>query len=205
MEYALESLSWQSCYKLLSGAVVPRPIGWVSTLDEAGRPNLAPFSFFTVVCAAPPTVLFCPMVRGSDGARKDTLRNVRATGEFVVNIVTETLLERMNLTSAELPAGESEFAFAGLTPIPSAVVRPLRVAESPIHLECRVQQVIEISDQPGGGSIVIGEVVHLHVDDALLAAEDKIDPQALHAVGRLGGPWYCRAEAEIPLKRPSLE
>ncbi|GAB4534280.1 MAG: hypothetical protein Fur0018_24110 [Anaerolineales bacterium] len=203
MEYALDALSWQQRYKLLSGAVVPRPIGWISTLDEAGRPNLAPFSFFTVVCAEPPTVLFCPMIRSRDAARKDTLNNVRTTAEFVVNIVTESLLERMNQTSAEVPPGESEFALAGLTPAPSRVVRPPRVAESPIHLECRVRQVLEISDQPGGGSIVIGTVRHLHVDDALLAAEDKIDPQALHAIGRLGGPWYCRTCEQIHLKRPS--
>ena len=139
---------------------MPRAIGWVSTVDETGEPNLAPFSFFTAAGANPPHVLFCPMIRSTDGQQKDTLHNVRATGEFVVNIVTEALGPAMNITSTEFPAEVNEFAAAGLTPVPSSVVRPPRVGESPIHFECRLTQIVDLGDQPGAASVVIGEVVH---------------------------------------------
>ncbi len=131
MEISPSTLPWQSLYKLMIGSIVPRAIGWVSTVDEAGEPNLAPFSFFTAAGANPPHVLFCPMIRSTDGQPKDTLHNVRTTGEFVVNIVTEALGPQMNLTSTEFPAEVNEFAAAGLTPVPSSVVRPPRVGESP--------------------------------------------------------------------------
>ena len=124
MEIAPENLPWQSVYNILVGSVVPRPIGWISTVDSAGRPNLAPFSFFNAVCPNPPHVLFCPNVRITDRQTKDSLHNARATGEFVVNIVTEDLAEAMNLTSAELPVEVNEFEFGGLSTSPSKTVRP---------------------------------------------------------------------------------
>ncbi|MDX1991819.1 MAG: flavin reductase family protein [bacterium] len=195
-------LPHQSTYKLLTGSILPRPIGWISTIDEAGRYNLAPFSFFNVVCPQPPTILFCPSFRNTDGSPKDTLRNVRATGEFVANIVTEPLAEAMNLSSAELPPDIDEFAYAGLTPVPATVVRAPRVAESPVHFECRVHQIIDISDQPGGGSIVIGRVVLIHVRDDVLTGEDKIDLAALKPIGRLAGTGYCRVTDLFDLTRP---
>jgi flavin reductase (DIM6/NTAB) family NADH-FMN oxidoreductase RutF len=202
METFPESLPWRSVYKLLIGSVVPRPIGWISTLGPDGSPNLAPFSFFNVVCPNPPHVMFCPEVRSSDGALKDTLRNVRANGEFVVNIVTRELAEAMNLTSQELPPEVDEFAVANLIASPSLVVRPPRVAQSPIHFECRVAQIIELGSGPGGGSLVLGRVVHLHVDESVLIGTDKIDLEKLKPIGRLAGSGYCQVSETFTMDRP---
>lgn len=202
MEISPQSLPWNSVYKLLIGSIVPRPIGWVSTLDPDGQPNLAPFSFFNAVCSNPPTLLFCPTVRGTDSAQKDTLNNVRRTGEFVVNIVTEELAAAMNETSTELPPEVNEYVVARLLTEPSAVVRPPRVAASPIHFECKVSHLIDISFQPGGGSVVIGEIVHIHVRDDLLIGDDKIDLEKLKPIGRLAGPNYCHINSVFQMVRP---
>jgi flavin reductase (DIM6/NTAB) family NADH-FMN oxidoreductase RutF len=187
------------------GSILPRPIGWISSISPDGLPNLAPFSFFNAVCPNPPHVLFCPEIRGTDGGEKDTLRNVRATGEFVVNIVTEATAEAMNLTSTEFPPEVDEFAAAGLTPAPSLKVRPLRVAESPIHYECVVAQIIDLSSEPGGGSIVIGRVIHLHVRNDLLIGDDKIDIARLQPIGRLAGSSYCHNTDLFTMTRPSSQ
>jgi flavin reductase (DIM6/NTAB) family NADH-FMN oxidoreductase RutF len=202
MEIDPETLPHQSIYKILTGSVLPRPIGWISSVDADGHPNLAPFSFFNVVCSNPPTVLFCPLIRGIDGRKKDTLNNVRATNEFVVNIVTEQLLPAMNASSVEAPPGFNEFEFAGLTLSNSTVVKPPRVAESPIHFECKVREIIEINDAPGGGSIVIGTIVHIHVDESVLLGPDKINLSVLHPVGRLAGGAYSRVTDILELERP---
>jgi flavin reductase (DIM6/NTAB) family NADH-FMN oxidoreductase RutF len=202
MEIDPVSLPWNSVYKILIGSVLPRPIGWISSVDPAGRANLAPFSFFNVVCANPPHVLFCPMIRGTDRNPKDTLLNVRATGEFVVNIVTEELAEAMNLTSTELPAEIDEFEISGLTPQPSATVKPPRVAESPVHFECRVATILDFGDQPGSGSVVIGRVIHIHVREDVLLENDKIDPDKLKPIGRLAGSGYCRVTDSFQMARP---
>jgi flavin reductase (DIM6/NTAB) family NADH-FMN oxidoreductase RutF len=202
MEIDPLSLPWKSVYKILIGSVVPRPIGWISSIDSDGCPNLAPFSFFNVVCANPPHVLFCPMIRGTDQKPKDTLRNVRATGEFVVNIVTEALAEAMNLTSTELPAEINEFELSGLTPQPSVAVNPPRVAESPLHFECKVATILDIGDEPGSGSVVIGRVIHIHVHQDLLIGEDKIDLEKLRPIGRLAGSGYCRVTDLFQMARP---
>jgi flavin reductase (DIM6/NTAB) family NADH-FMN oxidoreductase RutF len=202
METSARDLPWQSVYKIMIGSIVPRPIGWVSTVDEQGRANLAPFSFFNAVCGNPPTVLFCPDIRSTDRASKDTLRNARSNGEFVLNIVTLALAENMNQTSAELPAEIDEFVFAGLEKSASVAVKPPRVAKSPVHFECIVKQIIEIGDQPGAGSIVIGEIIHLHVDPSVLFDSDKIDPFKLKAIGRLGGATYCRTSDLFQMQRP---
>lgn len=206
MEIIPSSLPWQSIYKLMIGSIAPRPIGWISTVDEAGRPNLAPFSFFNAAGANPAHVLFCPMVRDTDGQFKDTVRNVRATGEFVVNIFGEALLVQMNITATEFPADVNEFEAAGLTPAPALTVRPPRVAESPMHYECQVAQIVELGDQPGAGCIVIGRVLHIHVADELLIGGDKIDIAALQPIGRLAGSGYCRvAPAMFDLPRPASQ
>ena len=202
MEINPNEIPHQSVYKLLTGSVLPRPIGWISTVDADGRPNLAPFSFFSVVCASPPTVVFCPMIRGVDGKAKDTLNNVRATGEFVVNIVSEELAEAMNLSSVESPPEVNEFEFARVTAAPSVMVRPPRVRESRVHFECRVRQIVEISSAPGGGSLVIGEVLHIHVDEGVLVGGDKINLTALKPVGRLAGGSYVRVTDMFELERP---
>jgi flavin reductase (DIM6/NTAB) family NADH-FMN oxidoreductase RutF len=202
MEIDPSTLPWQSIYKIMIGSVLPRPIGWISSLNQQGQANLAPFSFFNAVCPNPPTVLFCPNIRGVDKAVKDTLNNVRATGEFVVNIVTERLAEAMNITSTEFPPEVDEFEAAGLTPAPSVKVGPPRVAESPVHYECKVTQIVEIGDLPGGGAVVIGQVLHLHIDEAVLLGSDKIDLLALQPIGRLAGAGYCRVTDLFEMVRP---
>lgn len=202
MELDPSTLSHQSIYKILTGSILPRPIGWISSIDLEGRPNLAPFSFFNVVCSNPPTLLFCPMIRGMDSSPKDTLNNVRQTGEFVVNIVTEDLLKAMNDTSIEAPSEFNEFEFAGLTLSPSVTVRPPRVLESPIHFECKVNQILDINNAPGGGSIVIGTITHIHAEERVMLGTDKINLTALQPIGRLMGAAYCRVEQVVELDRP---
>lgn len=201
MEITPESQSIRDMYKILSGSVVPRPIGWISTIDADGNANLAPYSYFNVICPQPPHVLFCPGIRGVDGGQKDTLNNVRSTGQFVVNIVTEGLAQAMNLSATELPPDEDEFDFAGVTAAPSLVVRPPRVAESPIHFECEVVQIVGVSDEPGGGSVVIGRVVHIHIADDVLLDDGKIDLERLQPVGRLAGTGYARITDTFDLVR----
>jgi flavin reductase (DIM6/NTAB) family NADH-FMN oxidoreductase RutF len=191
----------QNIYKMMIGCVVPRPIAFVSSIDEQGIYNLAPFSFFSAVCSKPPTILFCPSVRATTGKSKDTLRNVLATKEFVVNIVSEEFAAAMNQTSAEVGPEVDEFALSGLTPLVSETVRAPRVAESAVQMECRLREVITISGEPGGGSIVIGEVLRFHVREDLFD-NYRIDPERLNAIGRMGGPTYCRTQDRFDMERP---
>jgi flavin reductase (DIM6/NTAB) family NADH-FMN oxidoreductase RutF len=198
--------STANIYKLMVGAIVPRPIAFVSTCDRRGVLNLAPFSYFTAVSANPPVVLFCPSVRADDPERailahKDTLRNIVNTREFVVNIVSEAIAEQMNATSAQVPPDVDEFALVGLTPLASDAVKPPRVAESPVQMECRLRQIIEVSDKPGGGSVVLGEVLRFHVREDLVD-NYRIDADKLAAIGRMGGPTYVRTQDRFDLKRP---
>jgi flavin reductase (DIM6/NTAB) family NADH-FMN oxidoreductase RutF len=193
----------RNIYKLMVGAIVPRPIAFVSTVDAGGRRNLAPFSFFTAVSANPPVIAFSPMIRGSDGGRKDTLRNIEATREFVVNIVSEEFAVQMNSCSAEFPPEVDEFEVSGLTAIPSEMIAPPRVKESHIHMECRLLQVVDVSANKLGGSIVLGEVVLFHVDDALFD-NFRIDPDKLRAIGRMAGATYTRTIDRFELERPTV-
>jgi flavin reductase (DIM6/NTAB) family NADH-FMN oxidoreductase RutF len=188
-------------YKLMVGAIVPRPIAFVSTLSAAGVRNLAPFSFFTGISANPPVICFSPMIRSSDGQKKDTLRNIEETGEFVVNVVSEDFAPQMNLCAPEYPAEVDEFEVSGLTAIPSDLVRPPRVAESRIHMECKLYQIVHVSPKPLGGSLVIGEVLRFHVSDALFT-DFRIDPDLLRAIGRMGGPTYARTTDRFDMPRP---
>lgn len=202
MDFAPNAIPWPSFYKLMSGTIVPRPIGWVSTVDIEGRNNLAPFSFFNAVCSNPPTLLFCPAIRATDQSPKDTLHNVRATGQFVVNIVTEATADAMNLSATELPADVDEFIYAGVTPAPSLTVKPPRVLESPVNYECELVQLIDIGSGPGSASIVIGRVLHLHIADEIMISDDKVDTAKLQAVGRLAGNAYTRTREIFSLARP---
>ncbi|MBV8904228.1 MAG: flavin reductase family protein [Acidobacteriia bacterium] len=190
----------QNNYKLLIGSVVPRPIAFVSTISPDGILNLAPFSFFNAVCGNPPVVSFASGVRHPP---KDTLENVRATGEFVVNIVTEEMAEKMNLTSGEYPADVDEFSVAGLTPCPSKLVKPPCVMESPINMECRLLQIVEVSRRPLGGSLVLGEVVRFHVDSGI-THNFRIDAEKLRAIGRMGGNEYTRTSCRFEMIRPQV-
>jgi len=192
-------------YSLLVGSVVPRPIAFVSSMDDHGVRNLAPFSFFTVASANPPIVCFCPMVRGANKndlpPTKDTLRNIIATREFVLNIVSEEFAEQMNACSTDAPPEVDEFELSGLTPLDSEVVRPPRVAESQVQMECRLEQVVHVSTEPMGGSIVLGEVLRFHVRESLLD-NFRIDPEKLHAIGRMAGATYARTTDRFEMERP---
>jgi flavin reductase (DIM6/NTAB) family NADH-FMN oxidoreductase RutF len=198
--------AYSEIYKLLIGAVVPRPIAFVSSVDANGILNLAPFSYFTICSSNPPFAVFCPVHRGKDQPPKDTLRNVRETGGFVVNIVSEDFLPQMNLTAADYPPEMDEFVISGLTPVASERVEAPRVKESHVQMECTLKDVITLSDQPGGGSLVIGEIVLIHINRAVLADPEKsifkIDPDKLKAIGRMGGPTYTRTLDRIDLERP---
>lgn len=189
-------------YKLMIGLIVPRPIAFVSTLDTAGVRNLAPFSYFTACSSNPPVVCFCTSVRNGPRPQKDTLLNIESTGEFVVNIVSEEFAAQMNVTSAEAPPEVDEFQLSGLTPLPSELVRPPRVAESKIHMECRLRQVVQVSDKPGGGNLVLGEVLRFHLREDVLLDTYKIDPDKLNAIGRMGGPTYVRTHDRFEMQRP---
>jgi flavin reductase (DIM6/NTAB) family NADH-FMN oxidoreductase RutF len=192
-------------YKIMTGIIVPRPIALVSTIDRDGVANVAPFSFFCGVGSVPPTVLFCPALRASSDAakapRKDTLRNVEETGEFVVNIVSEAIAGAANATAAEVAPDVDEFELAGLTPVASLAIRAPRVAESPAQMECRLLQVIYTSHAPGGGVIVLGEVVRFHVREDLID-DFRVDPAGLDAVGRMAGNTWVRTHDRIELVRP---
>jgi flavin reductase (DIM6/NTAB) family NADH-FMN oxidoreductase RutF len=187
-------------YKLLIGSIVPRPIGFVSTLSPEGVANLAPFSFFNAVCGDPPTICFSV---GNRVPPKDTIRNIRARGEFVVNIVSEAIAERMNLCSGDYPPGVSEFGISGLTPEPSEAVNPPCVLESPVNMECKTIQIVDLGTRAGGGSLVIGEVVRFHLDPSI-ASNFRIDPAKLRAVGRMGGNEYTRTQDRFEMIRPKV-
>ncbi len=188
-------------YRMLVDVVTPRPIAWVTSVDLEGRVNLAPFSFYNAFGANPPVVVFSPNLR-RDGTKKDTLRNVEARGEFVLNAAVESLAEQVNASSRELPYGESEVALTGLSLTPSIRVRPPRIAESPVQMECRVLQIVPIGNGPIAANLVIGEILVMHVDDALLDASGRVDPRKLKTIARLGGDYYCRTSDLFPMKRP---
>ena len=188
-------------YRLMIGAIVPRPIAFVSTVDANGIRNLAPFSFFTACSANPPVICFSPIVRPGPLPLKDTLRNIQATEEFVVNIVSEEFAEQMNACSVEVPPRVDEFEISGLTPVASDLVRPPRVAESHVQMECRLNQIITVSEKVQGGYLVLGEVLRFHIDESVMNG-DKIDPDRLRAIGRMGGPTYSRTRDRFDMARP---
>ena len=181
-------------YRLLVDVVNPRPIALVSTLDAEGRANAAPYSFFNAVSAAPP-VLVIGAAAHDDGGAKDTLANLRATGECVVNVVPHALVRQTALASLPWPHEASEFDRAGFTALASDVVNAFRIAESPVHLECKLREVVDLGG-PDGSALVLLDVWRLHVDDGLLDERGRVDPQALDLVGRLGGRNYVRAHGE---------
>ena len=202
-------LSHKDLYNILLNSVAPRPIAWVSTASASGQLNLAPFSFFNVACVDPPLLAFAPGLRQSKpaeprrGKAKDTLRNIRDTREFVVNIVTYELAEAMNITSGEYDASVNEFELAKLTPQASKIVRPPRVAESPVSFECTLHQILDFSPAPTSGSLVIGEIVSIHINDAHLK-DGKLDRNSLDLIGRMGGLQYTRTTERFEIVRPKV-
>ncbi len=205
MELNPTNIPWKTINKLMTGSIVPRPIGWISTRNQHGLPNLAPYSFFNMVCANPPTIVFAPMIRSTDGRPKDTLNNIKDNGEFVVNIVTEELAEAMNRSSQETIPQVNEFELAGVNPTKSTVVKAPRVGESPINFECKARDIIEISDRPGGGYLVTGIIVYMHVDDKVMLGNDKINLATLKPIGRLAGGAYVRMTDIFHIERPKSQ
>jgi len=209
MDVIPSQISHSELYGLLLNSVAPRPIAWVSTLSTSGQPNLAPFSFFNVLCVDPPLLGFSPGLRASkqasalEGEPKDTLRNIRETKEFVVNVVTYKLLEAMNVTSGEYDPSVNEFELAKVTPAPSRIVNPARVAESPVSFECKLHQILDFSPAPTSGSLVIGEIVFIHVSDAHIK-NGKLDRNSLDLIGRMGGIQYTRTTERIEMARPKV-
>lgn len=197
-----KNITYQEAYKILIGSVLPRPIAFVSTIDSDGIRNLAPFSFFTIAASNPPTLIFCPLRRGSDGQKKDTLRNIEQNKEYVVNIVSEDFVEQMNLTAEEFPSHVDEFVESGLTPVESDIVKPPYVKESPVSFECKLNQIVTIgNDGPGGGSVVIGEIVRMHIKDDVFD-NYRIDMNKTKPLGRLAGNYYSRTTDNFELIRP---
>lgn len=175
------------------GAIAPRPIAFVSSVDREGNINLSPYSFFNAFGSNPPTVIFSPALRGRDGTTKHTLENVRQVDEVVINIVSYPMVQQMSLSSTEYPKGVNEFTKAGLTMEPSVLVAPPRVRESPAQLECKVKQIIQTGVKGGAGNLVICEILLLHINEDVLNDKSAIDPHKIDQVARLGGDWYTRA------------
>jgi flavin reductase (DIM6/NTAB) family NADH-FMN oxidoreductase RutF len=203
-------LSHREIYGILLCSVAPRPIAWVSTVSATGQPNLAPFSFFNCISVDPPLLAFAPGLRApkridsNHGEPKDTLRNVRDTKEFVVNVVTYDLREPMNITSGEYDRTVNEFELAGVTPVPSQIVRPPRVGESPVSFECKLYQILDFSTAPTSSSLVIGTIVAVHIDDGHLK-DGRLDPDSLDLIGRMGGMQYSRTTARFEMVRPKFD
>ena len=187
-------------YKFLIGSILPRPIAVISTRNVDGSNNVAPFSFFTAVSASPMIIAFCPMIRSSTGALKDTPVNIFREKEFVVNIVSESIIEKINLTSTELPYGEDEFILSGLTPLDSEVVKARRIKESLIHFECIFRDSLSYGDHPGSGQIITGEVVRVHIAKEILE-NGRIITSKLNPIGRGAGNDYFRCSDSFSLER----
>ena len=188
-------------HSYLLSAVAPRPIAFASTIDANGNPNLSPFSFFNVFSANPPILIFSPARRVRDNTIKHTLENVEATKEVVINVVNYDLVQQMSLTSTEYPEGTNEFEKAGLTMLASDKIKPFRVAESPIQLECKVNEIVKLGTEGGAGNLVICEVVKLHIIEEVLNEDQTINQEKLDLVARAGGSYYSRAKKgffEIP-------
>lgn len=196
MKVDAASLSVQKIHQLLLGAIGPRPICFASTVDREGRRNLAPFSFFNVFSANPPIVVFSPARSGRDGSSKHTYDNVLEIPEVVINVVNYAMVHQTSLASSPFARGVDEFVKAGFTPIPSETVKPWRVAESPVQMECDVVEVRPLGDGGGSGNLVICRVKMLHINDEVLDADGRIDQTKIDLVARMGGDWYCRAHGD---------
>jgi flavin reductase (DIM6/NTAB) family NADH-FMN oxidoreductase RutF len=189
---------------LLLGSIGPRPIAFASTVNEAGQPNLAPFSFFNVFSANPPILIFSPARSGRTNETKDTYKNVKVVPEVVINVVNYDLVHQMSLASSPYSPEVSEFDKAGLTAIPSETIQPFRVGEAPVQFECKVIEVKELGHEGGAGNLIICEVLRIHVREDLIDANGLIDQHKIDLVSRMGGDWYCRADVQsmFEIKKP---
>ncbi len=189
-------------HSYLLGAVAPRPIAFASTTDANGNINLSPFSFFNCFSAKPPILVFSPARRVRDNTTKHTLENVKEIPEVVINVVSYGMVHQASLASTEYPKGVNEFVKAGFSPLPSVRVKPPRVKESPVQMECRVNQIIELGQEGGAGNLVICEVLLMHISEDVLSADGKIDPRKIDLVARMGGDYYCRASGSSVFEVP---
>lgn len=197
-----KEVSMGKLHNYLLGSVGPRPIAFASTIDKDGNKNLSPFSFFNVFSAAPPIAIFSPAKSGRTNTQKNTYDNVKETMEVVINIVNFDIVQQMSLSSTAYDKGVDEFVKAGLTPIESELVKPFRVKESPVQLECKVKEVVELGDQGGSGNLVISEIVMVHISEDVLGEDGTIDQQKIDLVGRMGGNYYVRAKGDCLFEVP---
>ena len=199
-----KAISVQRLHHFLLAGVSPRPIALASTMDQHGQPNVAPFSFFNVFSANPPILIFSPARSGRTNETKDTLKNVLEHPEVVINMVDYSMVEQISLASSPFERGVNEFTNAGLTPLASEKVKPYRVAESPVQIECKVNEIIALGNEGGAGNLVVCEVVKMHVDERILNEDGMIDSLKIDLVSRMGGDWYCRADAHsmFEIKKP---
>jgi flavin reductase (DIM6/NTAB) family NADH-FMN oxidoreductase RutF len=204
IDLAQTDRSWQDIYRLIISFVNPRPIALVSTIAADGTRNLAPFSFYNMVSANPPIGMVCPS-RKRGGEKKDTQRNIEATGEFVVAAVTMAMAEKQNQASAAYPPEVDEFAAAGFTPLPATRVRPALVAESPVNCEYALERIVEFGEAPGAGAVIFGHLLAIHVDERCLAADGLCDPDKLQTIGRMGRDGYCRTTDRFDLPRAVVQ
>jgi len=200
MQFDINNTESSTLYKLLTGTVIPRPIGWISTIDSKNRNNLAPFSFFNVVSDDPPHVMFSTVRTGNKS--KDTLNNILENKQFVVNLVTEEIVEQMNTTSQSVPFDVDEFELANLTPINSVFINPKRVKESLVHFECEMVHHYFIENHKNGGAcIIIGKIITMHIDDSILLENGKINLEKYKPIARLAGSNYSKIGEIFQIKR----
>jgi flavin reductase (DIM6/NTAB) family NADH-FMN oxidoreductase RutF len=199
MQFNPAEMDPQDVYKVMAALIVPRPIGFTSTLGPDGVNNLAPFSFFMMITSSPPHVALS--IGAKDGQEKDTLRNIRDSGEYVINTVNRAIGQAMARTAVDFEPDISEFEISGLTPVPSDVVKPPRVQEAPASFECKVRNIMPVGGPPYGAHLVIGEIVMMHVQDHLVLQNNRIDMLTLDALGRLTGDSYCATTEQFELKR----
>lgn len=200
-EITPSEVNLKDLHQYLIASIAPRPIAFVSTIDERGNKNLAPYSFFNVFSSNPPIAVFSSNRKGTDNTTKDTLHNVKTTKECVINVVPYSIVRQMSLTSVEFPSGISEFEKAGLHPEPSIQVKPPRVSESPVNFECKVKDIITLGDQGGAGHLIICEIVHISIDASVMT-DGKMDQQKLDLMGRLGQNYYVRASGDALISIP---
>jgi len=193
LEINPKDLSTKDLHGHLLSSVGPRPIALVSTIDNEGRPNLSPFSFFNVFSANPPIAIFSPARRVRNNTTKHTLQNAALTKEVVINVVSFPIVEQTSLSSTDYKEGVNEFIKSGLTPLESIQVKPYRVKESPVHMECLVKDIISLGEEGGAGNLVVCEIVKMHISENVLNEHHQIDPNKIDLVGRMGANWYCRA------------
>lgn len=196
LEIDPKNIKTKDLHQFLLGIVAPRPIAFVSTVDENGTPNLAPYSFFNAFSSNPPIVVFSSNRRVLDNTTKDTLHNIRESGEAVINAVSYSILRKMAVCSIQFPSGISEFDKSGLTPIPSHMVSPPRVKESPAHMECKMKEIITLGKHGGAGHLVICEVVKIHIDENVVDDNNRINPHKIDLMGRMGRAYYTRASGD---------